>query len=80
MARAALQEVVSWLQEELFSPVIAVAATPAADSILAARNGLTLVDLLRPFNEVTGINGEPTLYPLTVIAPSPAYCMDAHGL
>lgn len=53
-----MQEVLAWFQTELFSPVVVVAATPAADSILAGRNGLTLVDLLRPFNEVTGINGK----------------------
>jgi hypothetical protein len=46
-----------WLQE-LFAPVVLVAATPAADGIITARNGLTLVDLLRPYSHVTQLSGK----------------------
>lgn len=45
-----------WLQE-LYQPVVMVAATPAAEAILQARNGLSLVDLLRPYSNVAGLNG-----------------------
>lgn len=45
-----------WLQE-LYHPVVAVAATPAADNICLAKNGLSLVDVLRPFSQIPALNG-----------------------
>ena len=46
-----------WAEDRL-APVVLVAATPAAEAIVADASGLTLVDLLRPQVHVTGMNGE----------------------
>ncbi|PNH07473.1 Trafficking protein particle complex subunit 8 [Tetrabaena socialis] len=44
-----------WLQE-LYAPAVLVATTPAAEAILQVRNGLTLVDLLRPYGSLYQLN------------------------
>ncbi len=45
-----------WLQD-LSAPVVMVAATPAAEASIAGRNGLSLVDLLRPYSALSNLNG-----------------------
>ena len=46
----------AWVEERL-APVVLVAGTPAAEAIVAAATGLSLVDLLRPQARVRGISG-----------------------
>jgi hypothetical protein len=43
--------------EERLAPVVLVAGTPAAEAILAANNGLSIVDFLRPQARIAGMNG-----------------------
>jgi hypothetical protein len=54
-----MEEVKAWL-ESLYAPAIAVAASSAAETLLQTRNGLSVVDLLRPFGFVPQLNGELT--------------------
>ncbi|KIY94369.1 hypothetical protein MNEG_13594, partial [Monoraphidium neglectum] len=42
--------------EERLAPVVLVAGTPAAEAILAANNGLSIVDFLRPQARIAGMN------------------------
>ncbi len=51
-----MEQLRGWLQDH-FLPVVAVAATPAAEAICQGRNGLSLVDLLRTQAHVGGLNG-----------------------
>ncbi|GIL54165.1 hypothetical protein Vafri_9740 [Volvox africanus] len=44
-----------WLYD-LYAPSILVAATPAAEAVLQVKNGLSLVDLLRPYSNVYQLN------------------------
>lgn len=46
----------SWLQEQ-YAPAVLVASTPAAEALVQAKNGLSLVDLLRPYSHVFQLNG-----------------------
>lgn len=45
-----------WLQE-LYAPAVLVASTPAAEALIQSKNGLGLVDLLRPYASAFGLNG-----------------------
>ncbi len=42
---------------DTFTPVVLVAATPAAEAICVSKNGLSIVDLLRPFSVITRLDG-----------------------
>ncbi|PNW88325.1 hypothetical protein CHLRE_01g024400v5 [Chlamydomonas reinhardtii] len=44
-----------WLQE-LYAPAVLVASTPAAEALIQSKNGLGLVDLLRPYASAFGLN------------------------
>ncbi|GLC57223.1 hypothetical protein PLESTB_001201000 [Pleodorina starrii] len=44
-----------WLQD-LYAPAVLVAATPAAEAVVQVKNGLSLVDLLRPYSSVYQLN------------------------
>ena len=57
-----------WLQD-LSAPVVMVAATPAAEAAIAGRNGLSLVDLLRPYSALSNLNGA-VLAAVTLMARS----------
>jgi primosomal protein N' len=46
------------LVQARYAPVVLVAATPAAEALCQAANGLTIVELLQPYSHVTGISGE----------------------
>ncbi len=39
------------------SPVVLVASTPAAEAVVATRNGLGVVDLLRAFAQIGRLDG-----------------------
>lgn len=45
-----------WLQD-LYAPSVLVAATPAAEALLQVKNGLSFVDLLRPYSSLYKLNG-----------------------
>ncbi|KAG2449122.1 hypothetical protein HYH02_005870 [Chlamydomonas schloesseri] len=44
-----------WLQEQ-YAPAVLVASTPAAEALIQSKNGLGLVDLLRPYASAFGLN------------------------
>jgi hypothetical protein len=46
-----------WMLER-FCPVVLVASTNAVEEIVVARNGLSLVDLLRAFQQIPRLDGE----------------------
>jgi len=46
----------SWI-EERFAPAILVASTPETDDAVA-KNGLTMVDLLRPLGHISRLDGK----------------------
>lgn len=50
---------VGWLRDQ-YQPVVLVAGTPAAEAICSSKNGLTLVDMLRPFGHVRQLDGKAT--------------------
>eukprot|EP00798_Chlamydomonas_sp_ICE-L_P000836 gene836-33567_t len=52
---AALMELRSWIYDT-FLPVVMVSGTSAAENICLCRNGLSLVDILRPYGHVTQLN------------------------
>lgn len=54
---ATMEDVKVWLQEH-YLPVVLVAATPAAEAIASARNGLSIAELLRPYSHLSQLNGE----------------------
>lgn len=45
-----------WVQN-LHAPCIMVAASPAAEQICTTKNGLGIVDLLRPFSYLSQLKG-----------------------
>jgi hypothetical protein len=46
----------AWLQDR-FQPVILVSATPAVEATCQSKNGLSIVDILRPFGAMQQLNG-----------------------
>jgi hypothetical protein len=46
----------AWLQDK-YNPVVAVVSTPGAEAICIHRNGLNVVDVLRPFGTLQNLNG-----------------------
>ena len=46
----------AWLGE-LWSPSVAIIASPEADALCQAANGLSVVSLLRPFGVLPQLNG-----------------------
>lgn len=44
-----------WLQQQ-FKPVVQVSASPAAQ-LICAKNGLELVDVLRPYSQLSQLQG-----------------------
>jgi hypothetical protein len=46
------------LIEERFAPTVLVTATPAAEALVQTKNGLSIVDILRPYSHVRNLNGE----------------------
>ncbi len=55
-AGGGLEQFRAWLQDR-YLPLVAVAASPAAEAICVSRNGLSLVEVLRTQSMVTGLNG-----------------------
>ena len=51
-----MNEVKHWISDQ-FLPVVMVAASPAAENICLSRNGLNVVDILRPYSHVQQLNG-----------------------
>lgn len=45
-----------WIQE-MYQPVCMVVASPAAEALSQSKNGLSLVDILRPHSHVPQLNG-----------------------
>lgn len=45
-----------WVKET-YNPVVVVAATGAAEAICSSKNGLSVVDLMRPFSHVPRVEG-----------------------
>ena len=50
----------AWIDAR-FAPAIYVASAPAAEAICVSKNGLSIVDVLRPFSQIVGLNGEGDL-------------------
>lgn len=50
------QDMKSWVQG-LHGPVVMVASSPAADGLCTTRNGLSIVDILRPYSHLTQLKG-----------------------
>ncbi|KAG2489318.1 hypothetical protein HYH03_012150 [Edaphochlamys debaryana] len=42
--------------QDLYAPAVLVAATPAAEALVTAKNGISLVDLLRPYSSIYQLN------------------------
>ena len=57
-----ITEVRQWVSDH-FLPAVMVAATPAAENICLSRNGLSIVDILRPHSNVSQLNGAQTHSP-----------------
>lgn len=51
-----MEQLKSWLRER-HQIAVAVYSTPAAEAVLA-KNGLTIVDFLRPMSLVNKLNGQ----------------------
>ena len=49
-------DVRSWVESH-FHAVVLVACTPAADNICSSKNGLSIVDVLRPYSHIPQLNG-----------------------
>lgn len=47
----------TWV-EDLHTPVVLVASTPSAENICVSKNGLGIVDVLRPFSQIPRLDGE----------------------
>lgn len=43
--------------EERFLPTVLVTGTPAAEALVQSKNGLSIVDILRPYSHVRNLNG-----------------------
>lgn len=54
-------ETIEWMRgwvQQLYRPVVLVASSPEAEAMCQSKNGLTVVDLLRPFSRVQNLSGE----------------------
>ena len=52
----------NWIMER-FTPVVMVVSSPEADRMCEERNGLTVVDLLRPYGFFHHLSGVLSAYP-----------------
>lgn len=51
----------NWILET-FTPVVMVMPSAEAESLVADRNGFTIVDLFRPYGYFHHLSGTPTLH------------------